>query len=108
MKIMLSYKGYHGRVEFDDDADIFHGEVIDLNDVITFQGKSVDELKQAFQESIDDYLEFCKQRGEEAEKPFSGRMMVRLPSEVHRKIYLQAKKEGKSLNEFISRKLAEV
>ncbi|MEX0719454.1 MAG: type II toxin-antitoxin system HicB family antitoxin [Balneolaceae bacterium] len=105
---MLSYKGYHGRVEFDDDADIFHGEVIDLNDVITFQGKSVDELKQAFQESIDDYLEFCKQRGEEAEKPFSGRMMVRLPSEVHRKIYLQAKKEGKSLNEFISRKLAEV
>ena len=54
---MLNYKGYTGHVEFDDEASIFHGEVLDLRDVVTFQGKSVDELFQAFRDSVDDYLE---------------------------------------------------
>lgn len=103
---MLKYKGYHGKVEFDEDAGIFHGEVVDLRDVITFQGKTVEEIYQAFQESIDDYLEFCHQRGEEPDKPFSGRLMLRLPSEVHRQVYIRAKKEGKSLNEYITEKLS--
>jgi len=103
---MLNYKGYHGKVEFDEEAGIFHGEVLDLRDIITFQGKSVDELNQAFQDSIDDYLEFCRARGEEPDKPFSGRLMLRLPGEIHRKVYLRAKKEGKSLNEYITEKLS--
>jgi len=103
---MLKYKGYHGKVEFDEDAGIFHGEVVDLRDVITFQGKTVEEIYQAFQGSIDDYLEFCHQRGEEPDKPFSGRLMLRLPSEVHRQVYIRAKKEGKSLNEYITEKLS--
>ena len=60
---MLDYKGYNGKVEFDEEAGIFHGEVVDLRDVITFQGKSVDELEKAFQDSINDYLEFCEERG---------------------------------------------
>jgi len=102
---MLNYKGYHGKVEFDEEAGIFHGEVVDLRDVITFQGKSVDELEQNFQDSIDDYLEFCQERGEEPDKSFSGRLMLRLPTEVHRKVYVRAKKEGKSLNEYITEKL---
>jgi len=103
---MLKYKEYHGRVEFDEYAGLFHGEVIDLRDVITFQGKSVAELEQAFRESIDDYLEFCSQRNEEPDKPFSGRLMLRLPVDIHRKVYVSAKKEGKSLNEYITEKLA--
>lgn len=103
---MLKYKGYHGKVDFDEDAGLFHGEVVDLRDVITFQGKSVDELEQAFRESIDDYLDFCLQRNEEPDKPFTGRFMLRLPSEIHRKVYVKAKQEGKSLNEYISEKLA--
>lgn len=57
---------------------MFHGEVIDLRDVITFQGTSVEELERAFQDSVDDYLEFCEERGEEPDKPFSGRLMLRL------------------------------
>jgi predicted HicB family RNase H-like nuclease len=61
-----------GKVEFDDEADILHGEVIGLRDVITFQGRTVDEVKGAFRESVDDYLAFCAKRGEEPEKPFSG------------------------------------
>jgi predicted HicB family RNase H-like nuclease len=62
---MMEYKGYLGKVEFDDQAALFHGEVISTRDVITFQGKSVAELKQAFRDSVDDYLAFCAQRGEE-------------------------------------------
>ncbi len=56
--VMLHYKGYTGKVELDEEAAIFHDEVIDIKDVITFQGKSVDELERAFRDSIDDYLEF--------------------------------------------------
>ena len=65
----MEYKGYNGAVEFDDEAGIFHGEVVLARDVITFQGTSVDELRQAFRDSIDGYLEWCLERGEEAEKP---------------------------------------
>jgi predicted HicB family RNase H-like nuclease len=102
---MLQYKGYAGHVEFDDETGIFHGEVLDLRDLITFQGKSVEEIERAFQESIDDYLEFCKERHEEPDKPFSGRLMVRLPPDVHRKAYVSARREGKSLNQWIAEKL---
>lgn len=102
---MLKYKGYTGYVEFDDEARIFHGEVLDLRDVITFQGKSVEEIERAFRDSVDDYLEFCKQRGEEPDKPFSGRLMLRLPPHLHRKAYVNAKREGKSLNQWIEEKL---
>jgi predicted HicB family RNase H-like nuclease len=102
---MLKFKGYTGHVEFDDAAGVFHGEVLDLRDVITFQGKSVEELEQAFRDSIDDYLEFCQERGEEPDKPFSGRLMLRLPPPLHREVYLRARREGKSLNQWIAEKL---
>ena len=67
---MMGYKSYEAVVEYDEAADIFHGEVINMRNVITFQGKSVSELKRAFAASVEDYLAFCKQRGEEPEKPF--------------------------------------
>lgn len=81
---MLIYKGYMGHVEFDDEIEIFHGEVINTRDVITFQGSTVAEIKKAFRESIDDYLDFCKERNEEPEKPFSGKFNLRLEPELHR------------------------
>jgi predicted HicB family RNase H-like nuclease len=65
---MLTYKGYEAAVEYNEDAQIFHGDVINLRDVITFQGKSVPELKKALAGSIEDYLTFCKLRGEDPEK----------------------------------------
>ncbi len=102
---MMSYKGYTGHVEFDDEAGIFHGEVLDLRDMVTFQGKSVDELEQAFKDSVDDYLEFCQERNEEPDKPFSGKLMLRLPPELHRKVYTSSKREGKSLNQWIAERL---
>lgn len=66
---MLEYKGYQATVEFDDETGIFHGEVTHLRDVITFQGTSVDELRVAFRDSIDDYLEWCETSGKAAGKP---------------------------------------
>src|SRR5437867_3034168 len=98
---MMIYKHYSASIEFDEKENIFHGEVISLKDVITFEGASVAELKKAFRDSVDDYLDFCKKRGEEPEKPFSGRFVLRLNPEFHRQIYLAAKKTGKSINSWI-------
>ncbi len=98
---MMEYKGYFAKVEFDDDANIFHGEVINLRDVITFEGETVNELKEAFQDSVDDYLTFCTERGEDPEKPYSGKFVVRVEPELHKNITIEARKNGKSLNVWI-------
>jgi len=97
----MNYKGFEAVIEIDEDASILHGEVINTRDVITFQGKSVEELKQAFEDSVEDYFEFCASRHEEPEKPFSGRLLVRMPPELHRHIFLEARRLGKSLNSYI-------
>jgi predicted HicB family RNase H-like nuclease len=64
----MKYENYIGTVECDDDANLFHGEIANLCDVVTFQGWSVIELKRAFRESIEDYVEFCAKRGVEPER----------------------------------------
>ena len=102
----MKYKGYEAVVSFDEDAEIFHGEVINTKDVITFQGKAVGELKKAFHESIEDYLEFCKERGEVPEKPFSGTLVIRIEPALHRKLSSDAKKKKLSLNSLIQERLA--
>jgi len=61
----MKYKDYLADVQFDDETGIFHGEVINTRDVITFQGASIRELRKAFKDLIEDYLAFCKERGEE-------------------------------------------
>ena len=98
---MMNYKSYIGHVEFDDENEIFHGEVINTRDIITFQATTAHSLKEAFIESIEDYLEFCKERGESPDKPFSGKFNIRITPELHRQVYLKAKLEGKSLNGWI-------
>ena len=102
----MKHKGYEGSITFDDEAEIFHGVVINTKDVITFQGKSVNEIKKAFKESIDDYLEFCAEKGEEPEKPFSGNLVIRIDPELHKKLAILARKKKKSLNAFIEERLA--
>ena len=97
----MTYKGYLAKVTFDDDDDIFHGEVINIRDVVTFQGKSVRELHKAFKDSVEDYLAFCKERGENPDKPFSGNLPLRTTPEDHRAFFLAANKENKSLNSWM-------
>jgi predicted HicB family RNase H-like nuclease len=99
---MLIYKGYMRHVEFDDETDIFHGEIINTRDVITFQGSTVAEIKKAFNESIDDYLNFCEERYEEPEKPFSGKFNLRIEPELHRQVYIAAKQNQITLNQWIA------
>ncbi len=98
---MMHYKGYEAVIEFDEEADSFHGEVINLRDVVTFQGSSALELKQAFANSIEDYLAFCAERGEEPEKPFSGQFVVRTEPILHKAISSAARRAGVSLNKWV-------
>ena len=67
----MQYKGYRGQFEVDEEAGLLHGEVVGLRDVVTFQGRTTKEVQQAFKDSIDDYLAFCQERGEEPESPLS-------------------------------------
>ncbi|MCK4276527.1 MAG: type II toxin-antitoxin system HicB family antitoxin [Phycisphaerae bacterium] len=98
----MKYKGYVGKVEYDAEANILHGEVVGIRDVVTFQAKSVEQVQQAFKDSVDDYLEFCKERGQKPDKPCSGRFVVRIGSELHRRANMLAALSGKSLNTLVS------
>ena len=102
---VLSYKGYQGKFEYDSDADVFHGDVLHINDVITFQGRSIDELKAALAESVEVYLEYCEKKGRAPAKPFSGTFNVRLSPEIHQRIAMQAAHDGVSLNKWVTKTL---
>lgn len=103
----LKYKGYVGHVEYDDEAKIFHGEVLGIKDVVTFQGTSVNELEKAFRDSVDDYLAYCKERGEEPDKPFSGNLHLRMTADLHAKLSIAARLNKESLNTYIVKILEE-
>jgi predicted HicB family RNase H-like nuclease len=102
---MMEYNGYLGNIEYDDQAGIFHGEVVNTRDVITFQGTSVPELRKAFKDSIDDYLTFCAERGEKPDKPFSGQFVTRISPDLHRHITAAATISGQSLNSWVNEQL---
>src|SRR3989304_8348468 len=104
---MMEYQGYLAKVEFDEDAEVFHGEGILLREVITFEGKSVSELRRAMRESVTDYLAFCHERNEDPDKPSSGRLLARIDPALHRELYLRSRQEDKSLNSWIAEKLEE-
>lgn len=102
---MMTYKGYTGHAVYDDEAGLIHGQVIGIRDVVTYQGRTVDDLRQAFRDSIDDYLAMCAEDGVEPQKAFSGRFNVRLRPEVHRRVSLAATAAGKSLNTWVAETL---
>jgi predicted HicB family RNase H-like nuclease len=102
----MKYKGYLGVVELDEESGILFGEVTGLRDVITFQGETVAETIQAFHDSVDDYLEFCKARGENPEKPYSGQFVLRVDKALHRKLADAAQEQMKSLNALVEDTLA--
>ena len=100
---MLEYQGYIGTLEAED--GVFFGRVAGLRDVITFEGSTFAEVEQAFHESIDDYLAFCAERGEPPDRPYSGRIPLRISPETHRRAAMHAQSEGLSLNQWIARRI---
>jgi predicted HicB family RNase H-like nuclease len=99
---MMEYKGYIGRVEYDGDSDTFHGVVVGTRDVITFEGRSVEELHEALKDSVDTYLEVCKEAGKSPERPCSGNFVVRIDPELHRAIATLAALSDTSLNAWVA------
>lgn len=102
---MLKYKGYTGHVQFDDEAMLFHGEVTGLRDVITFRGTTPKEIKEEFERSVDGYLNWCIELGQEPEHPFSGNIHLRLKPDLHAQLAVEAKNSGLSLNSYINQTL---
>ena len=100
---MLEYQGYIGTLEAED--GVFYGRVAGLRDVITFEGTTFAEVERAFQESIDDYLAFCAERGEPPDRPYSGRIPLRVSPETHRRAAMHAQSEGLSLNQWIAQRI---
>jgi predicted HicB family RNase H-like nuclease len=100
---MIEYQGYTGTIEFDPELRLFTGHVVDLRDEIYFEGDSVEALEASMKRAVDHYLDECRQRGEDPERPFSGKLNVRLGSELHRAAVLAAAAEGESLNNWLVR-----
>ena len=102
MERMMEYKGYHAKIEYSAEDNTFFGKVFGIDDTLIFDGNSIDELNNAFHESIDDYIEMCREIGKEPCKEFKGSFNVRISPELHRIIALKAEAEETSLNQLVS------
>lgn len=101
----MNYSGYSARVEFDAVDRLFVGHIVGIRDIVGFHGGSVVELEAAFREAVDDYLAACKKLKQEPNRPFSGRVMLRLPPDVHARASAAAEITGMSFNQWATRAL---
>lgn len=100
MKNAMTYKGYAARIEYDDDDGILVGRIAGIRDGVGFHAETVEELREAFEEAVEDYLETCLKVGKEPQKAYSGKMMFRVDPETHRRAARAAELSGKSLNQW--------
>jgi predicted HicB family RNase H-like nuclease len=105
--MMMEYKDYIATVEYDSEARIFHGDVMNTRDIITFQGTTVEEIEKAFKDSVDDYIAWCREEGVEPEKPYSGKFNLRLSPELHKETAMAAKKLKISINNFVEKAITD-
>ena len=103
----MEHRGYIGKAEFDEEAEVFCGTVINSAAIIHFRGKSVEEMTISFKEGVNEYLATCKEENIKPEKTFSGEFRLRLGSDLHKQIYLQAKRNSESLNSFVTHAVEE-
>lgn len=101
----MKYKGYTAHIDYDDRDGIFVGRLLGIADIIGFHAESVSELRQAFKEAVDDYLDSCAKLGKEPQSAASGKRMLRVDPAVHRAALIAAQAEGKSLNQWAERVL---
>jgi predicted HicB family RNase H-like nuclease len=106
MNNTMTYKGYIARVEFDPRDEIFVGRVLGIEDRISFHGETVAKLRAGFHAAIDQYLADCTATGRAPQKPYSGKILLRLPPEVHARVAMMAEARGKSLNQWAAEVLA--
>ena len=102
----MRHKGYAARIEYSDEDSCFIGHIAGINDIIGFHGDSVAQLRTAFEEAVEDYLETCEKLNRPPQKPYSGNLMLRLPPEVHAAIAIAAEVSGKSINQWTTDTLA--
>jgi predicted HicB family RNase H-like nuclease len=103
----MMYKGYAARIEFDAEDEIFVGRLAGITDIVSFHGTTVEELKTSFQEAVDHYLAVSEKTGIPPQKPYSGKLMLRVPPEVHAHAAMMAEAHGMSLNQWAAKVLAE-
>ena len=96
----MTYKGYSARVEYDDEDGILFGRIAGIRDGVGFHAETVEGLRAAFREAVDDYLDTCARIGKAPQKPYSGRVMFRIDPETHRNAALAAELSGQSLNQW--------
>lgn len=101
----MNHKGYSARIEYDERDNILVGRVLGLRAIISFHGQTVKELRKEFEHAIDDYLAECAEKGVSPQKPASGRLLLRLPPEVHGRAMVVAQAAGKSLNQWVAETL---
>lgn len=98
----MNYKGYFARIEFDPDDRVFVGRIVGIRDVLGFHGSSVEELETAFKEAVENYLIACKELKQEPNKPYSGKLLLRIPIDLHASIAASAEAKGKSINKWVT------
>ncbi|MCP1650802.1 type II toxin-antitoxin system HicB family antitoxin [Pseudomonas nitroreducens] len=103
----MKYQGYAARIEYSDDDGLFIGHVAGIRDVIGFHGESVSELREAFEEAIDDYLATCEKLGREPQRPFSGKLSLRLAPQLHAQVAIKAELSNQSINQWVVDRLGE-
>lgn len=102
----MQYKDYAAHIEYSEEDGCLIGHIVGIRDIIGFHADNVADLKAAFIESVDDYLEHCKNTGKTPNKPYSGKLSLRIAPELHAKIAMQARVHGKSINQWASDVLA--
>jgi predicted HicB family RNase H-like nuclease len=101
MDDVLEYKGYYASVHFSSEDDVFYGKLMGIDDLVNFEGASVKELKKAFHEAVEDYLETCEELGKEPNKTYKGSFNVRISTDLHKAAAVYAAMNNISLNDFI-------
>jgi len=102
----MTFKGYAAKIEYSDEDACFIGHIAGIKDVIGFNAESVKELRSAFEEAVDDYLATCERIGRAPQKPYSGKLMLRVPPEIHARAAMMAQAHGLSINQWASDVLA--
>lgn len=102
----MTFKGYAAKIEYSDDDACFIGHIAGIKDVIGFHAETVKELRAAFEEAVDDYLATCEKLGRAPQKPYSGKLMLRVPPEIHARAAMMAQAHGVSLNQWATDVLA--